>query len=157
MNKTMKIHHDKHHKTYTDNLNKTLETYKNIQEKPIEELLTNLNSIPKEIRQAVINQGGGYYNHSFFWNILKKDTKIKGDILKEINKIFGSFENFKEQFSKAALTLFGSGWTWLVLNEKKELEIMQTKNQDCPLSIGKIPLLVIDVWEHAYYVTSSVG
>lgn len=148
---TMKLHHDKHHQTYTDKFNEALKNHPELQKKKAEDLLKNLNSISHEIKQAVINHGGGYVNHNFFWEILKKDTKPKGEIEKAIIKKFGSFENFKEQFTKSATTLFGSGWTWLVLNEE-ELEIIQTKNQDSPLSLGKIPLLCIDVWEHAYYL-----
>lgn len=147
---TMRIHHDKHHQTYTDKFNEAIKNNPKLQNKKVEELLSNLNKIPETVRQAIINHGGGYYNHSFFWEILKKGTKPKGEILKEIDKTFGSFEKFKEEFTKQALTLFGSGWVWLVLNKK--LEIIQTKNQDCPLSMGKTPVLAIDVWEHAYYL-----
>ena len=150
---TMVIHHDKHHKTYVDNLNKALENNKELQDKKIEELLENLDSIPQAIRTAVKNHGGGHFNHSFFWTILKKDIKPKGEILKEIVKEFGGFEGFVAQFKQAAVTQFGSGWAWLVLNPKtKKLEIMQTHDQESPISHGKIPLLVVDVWEHAYYL-----
>ena len=150
---TMIIHHDKHHKTYVDNLNKALESNKELQNKKIEELLENLDSIPQAIRTAVKNHGGGHFNHSFFWTILKKDIKPKGEILKEIVKEFGGFEGFAAQFKQAAVTQFGSGWAWLVLNPKtKKLEIMQTHDQESPISVGKIPLLVVDVWEHAYYL-----
>jgi superoxide dismutase, Fe-Mn family len=149
---TMKVHHEKHHQTYTDKFNEAIKNNQELQNKKVEDILSNLNQIPQDIKQAVINHGGGFYNHNFFWTILKKDIKLKGDILKEITKTFGNFETFKEQFTKAATTLFGSGWAWLVLNENKKLEIIQTKNQDCPLSIKKIPLLAIDVWEHAYYL-----
>ncbi len=147
---TMKIHHDKHHQTYTDKLNDALKDSPNLQKKKAEDLLKNINKIPEKIRQAVINHGGGYVNHNFFWEILKKDVKLSGEIEKAITKKFTSFESFKEQFSNSATTLFGSGWAWLVLN-KGELEIIQTKNQDSPLSLGKTPILGIDVWEHAYY------
>ena len=149
---TMKIHHDKHHQTYTDKLNESLKDHPNLQKKKAEELLKDLKQIPEDIKQAVINHGGGYVNHSFFWEILKKDVKPSNEIEKEIIKKFGSFDSFKEHFTKAAATLFGSGWAWLVLNQDKELEIIKTKNQDSPLSIGKIPLLCIDVWEHSYYL-----
>ena len=150
---TMIIHHDKHHKTYVDNLNKALESNKELQNKKIEELLENLDSIPQAIRTAVKNHGGGHFNHSFFWTILKKDIKPKGEILKEIVKEFGGLEGFAAQFKQAAVTQFGSGWAWLVLNPKtKKLEIMQTHDQESPISVGKIPLLVVDVWEHAYYL-----
>ncbi|MBU0958497.1 MAG: superoxide dismutase [Nanoarchaeota archaeon] len=148
---TMKIHHDKHHKAYTDKLNVAIEGNKDLQNKSAEEILTNINEVPPEIKQAVINNGGGYVNHSFFWEILEKDKEFSGEIAEAINSKFGGFEGFKEEFKKAATTLFGSGWTWLVLN-KGELEIIQTKNQDSPLSLGKTPLIALDVWEHAYYL-----
>ncbi|MBI3623371.1 superoxide dismutase [Candidatus Pacearchaeota archaeon] len=149
---TMKIHHDKHHQTYTDKLNDALKDSPDLQKKKAEELLKNLSSIPKKIRQAVINHGGGYVNHNFFWDILKKDTKLNGDIEKAIVKKFTSFDSFKEQFANSATTLFGSGWAWLVVDSKGNLEIIQTKNQESPLSQGKIPILGIDVWEHSYYL-----
>jgi Fe-Mn family superoxide dismutase len=149
---TMRIHHDKHHQTYTDKFNEAIKNHPQLQNKKVEEILSNLNEIPQEIKQAVINHGGGYFNHNFFWEILKKGTKPKTEILKEINKTFGSFDKFKEEFTKAATTLFGSGWAWLVLDQNKKLEIIQTKNQDTPLSIKKTPLITIDVWEHAYYL-----
>jgi len=148
---TMKIHHTKHHQTYVDKLNAALETHKELKSRPIEDLLKNPDKIPEDIRTAVINHGGGHANHSFFWPILKKDVKPKGEILQAIENKFGSWQKFKEQFSDAAAKLFGSGWAWLVVN-RKELEIITTKNQDSPLTLGKKPLLCIDVWEHAYYV-----
>lgn len=148
---TMHLHHDKHHQTYVDKLNETLEKYPELQKKSTEELLKNLSTIPAEIRQKVINFGGGHANHEFFWKILKKDIPIKGKIKTAIDKKFGSFDNFKKEFSSQALSLFGSGWVWLAIN-KGELEIIQTKNQDSPISEGKTPLLVIDLWEHAYYL-----
>lgn len=151
---TMKIHHDKHHQAYVDKLNKALEN-SNLKEKSIQELMSNLNSIPEEIRQAVMNHGGGHINHTFFWEILAKEKPFSEDL--EIGSAiigkFGSFESFKEQFSNSASTLFGSGWAWLVLdNETKQLEIIQTKNQGSPVSENKTPLIGIDVWEHAYYL-----
>jgi Fe-Mn family superoxide dismutase len=149
---TMKLHHDKHHQTYTDKLNAALEKHPEIKAKRAEELLMNLEKVPEDIRKAVRNHGGGYVNHNFFWKILKKDVKIKGKIREEIEKKFGSFEKFKEEFTNASLNLFGSGWAWLVLNKNKELEIITTPNQDSPISEGKFPLLTIDVWEHAYYL-----
>ena len=148
---TMKIHHTKHHQTYIDKLNAALEGHDDLQGKSAEELLKDLNSIPEAIRAAVRNHGGGHANHSFWWPMLKKGTQPSGEILEAINSKFGSLDNFKEEFKKAATTLFGSGWAWLVVADG-ELEIMQTHNQDSPLTEGKIPVLGIDVWEHAYYL-----
>ncbi|MFH1592593.1 MAG: superoxide dismutase [Candidatus Woesearchaeota archaeon] len=147
---TMKIHHTKHHQAYVDKLNKALENHIDLKNKPAEELIKNLDSLPKEIKIAVRNNGGGHVNHTFFWQILKKDTEFKGEIAEEIKKEFGSFEKFKEEFAKGAITLFGSGWAWLVLDNGK-LEIIQTPNQDSPLTQGKIPLITLDLWEHAYW------
>jgi len=146
---TMRIHHDKHHQAYFDNFMKTI-TGSKIEGKDVKVILSDLSKVPAEIKQAVVNHGGGYYHHSFFWTILKKNVEFKGEVAEAIKKKWGSFDEFKEDFSKAALTVFGSGWAWLVYD--KSLEIIQTKNQDCPLSIGKVPLLGIDVWEHAYYL-----
>jgi Fe-Mn family superoxide dismutase len=149
---TMRLHHDKHHQAYVDKFNEIAEKYPELRDKEPEELLKDPSKLPQEIKQKVINFGGGHINHSFFWEILKKDEKLRGEIEKAINKKFGSFENFKKQFSESAASLFGSGYTWLVLNEKKELEILNLPNQDSPLSLNKHPLLAIDVWEHAYYL-----
>ena len=146
---TMRIHHDKHHQAYFDNFMKAI-SGSSLERKEVKEILSNPSKIPAEIKTAVINHGGGYYHHSFFWTILKKKVEFKGEIAEAIKKKWGSFDNFKEEFSKAALTVFGSGWAWLVYD--KGIEIIQTKNQDCPLSLGKVPLLGIDVWEHAYYL-----
>lgn len=148
---TMKFHHDKHHQIYTDKLNAALEKHSEIKVESAEELLKNLNEIPEDIRTIVRNHGGGYVNHNFFWKLLKTGTEINGKIKKEIEKKFGSFEKFKEEFTNLSLGLFGSGWVWLVVNNKK-LEIVSTSNQDSPLSFGKIPILTIDLWEHAYYL-----
>ena len=154
-NETMTIHHDKHHKAYFDKFITAIKDHPELQNKPIEEILQNISKIHEKIRQAVINNGGGFYNHNFFFSMLKKEIpfNLDSNIGREIVTTFGSFDDFKEQFSNSALTLFGSGWTWLVIDKKtKKLEIIQTKNQDCPLSINKIPLIAIDVWEHAYYL-----
>ncbi len=148
---TMKIHHTKHHQTYVDKLNAALEKYPELQKKSTLELIKDLNKIPEDIRTAVKNHGGGHVNHSMFWKLLKKDVKFIGKISEAIKKEFGSYEKFKEQFSNAANGLFGSGWCWLVLNKNK-LEIIKTGLQDNPVSEGKIPILGIDVWEHAYYL-----
>lgn len=150
--RTMIIHHTKHHQAYVDKLNKAIEGYPELFDKTVDELLRNLEDIPQDIKQAVINNGGGHSNHSFFWKLLKKNTSPHGEIGEAIDERFGDFDTFKEEFRSAAASLFGSGWAWLVMNEKGELEIIQTKNQDSPLSIGKIPLIGIDVWEHAYYL-----
>jgi superoxide dismutase, Fe-Mn family len=148
---TMKVHHDGHHKTYADKLNSALENYDNLTKIPIEEHLKNINNIPEEIRTAVRNFGGGFVNHNFLWSILKKDVKFSGEIAKEITLKFGSYDKFKEKFSDAAMLVFGSGYAWLVVNSG-ELEIVTSQNQNTPLSEGKIPLLTIDMWEHAYYL-----
>lgn len=148
---TMKLHHDKHHQTYTDKLNAALEKHPELKFEHVEELLINLNKVPEDIRTAVKNHGGGFSNHNFFWEIMKKGVKFDGEIKNAIEEKFGSFEKFKEEFSNAAVGLFGSGWAWLVVNDGK-LEIVTTSNQDSPLSHGKIPILTLDVWEHAYYL-----
>src|SRR3989344_8229222 len=149
--KTMEIHHAKHHKTYVDKLNAALEKYPHLQERDLSEMLKVLSSVPEEIRTAVRNHGGGHSNHSIWWPMLKKNEKFSGDIAKAIEKTFGSYEEFKKKFTEAALGRFGSGWAWLTVSKEK-LEIMSTGNQDSPLSEGKIPILGIDVWEHAYYL-----
>jgi len=150
--KTMEIHHGKHHAGYITKLNTALEKHPELKEKSVEELLTDTDSIPEDIKTAVINNGGGHANHSLFWEILSpKKQKCSGKILKEIEKEFGSFEEFKKKFSEAATARFGSGWAWLVLKDNK-LEIISTANQDSPLMDNKKPLLGLDVWEHAYYL-----
>ncbi len=148
---TMTIHHTKHHQTYVDKLNGALSKYSELEGKSAEELISDLSKIPEDIRGAVRNHGGGHANHSFFWNILKKDVAFEGDVSEAINSKFGSLDGFQEKFAGTAATVFGSGWAWLVLNAG-ELEIMGTPNQDSPLSVGKTPLVGIDVWEHAYYL-----
>ncbi|NOY89474.1 MAG: superoxide dismutase [FCB group bacterium] len=148
---TMTIHHTKHHQAYLNKLNAILEMHADLQTKPAEELLMDLNSIPENIRTAVRNHGGGFVNHSFFWQILKKDVVFKGEIAEAIKAKFGSFDHFKEQFINTAGGQFGSGWGWLAVNNG-ELEIISTPNQDSPLSAGKKPILSVDVWEHAYYL-----
>ncbi len=149
--KTMEIHWGKHHQTYVDKLNAALEKYSDLQEKKVEELLIDLSKIPEDIRTAVRNHGGGHWNHSFFWPLLKKDVKCEGVVLEMINESFTSIDAFKAQFSNAATGLFGSGWVWLVLNNGK-FEIMTTPNQDTPMSAGKVPVLGLDLWEHSYYI-----
>jgi Fe-Mn family superoxide dismutase len=151
---TMRIHHTKHHQGYVNKLNLALEPYKELLEQPITELIRNLGSLPEEIRTAVRNNGGGHLNHTFFWSVLAppSEAEITSEIKKAIEEKFGSVEQFKEGFKKEGLGVFGSGWVWLVVNEKGELEIMKTPNQDSPLTEGKTPVLGADVWEHAYYL-----
>ncbi len=152
--RTMEIHHDKHHAGYVNNLNKALEGHANLAAKSIEDLMRGLSSVPEAIRTAVRNNGGGHANHSMFWLSMKKGGggKPKGELATAIDKKFSNFEAFQQQFTQAALTRFGSGWAWLGLDEKKELHVGSTANQDSPLSQGHTPLLGIDVWEHAYYL-----
>ncbi len=151
--KTMEIHHDKHHAGYVKKLNAALEKHQELQDKPVEELIKNLNSVSDEVKSAVRNNGGGHLNHSFFWPLLKKDVKPEGEVVNAIKKNFGGLEQFKEQFKNAALGQFGSGWAWLVADPaSKKLEIVSTPNQENPLTNGKIPILCVDVWEHAYYL-----
>lgn len=152
--RTMNIHHTKHHATYINNLNAALENYPELAEKNIEELLKSLDSIPEAIRNAVRNNGGGHYNHTLFWSVLtpKAEDKPSGLLLEEIIKTFGSFENFKEEFAKAAATRFGSGWAWLVVDSTGKLKVTSSANQDSPVSDNLKPILALDVWEHAYYL-----
>jgi len=151
---TMEIHHGKHHQTYITNLNKALESAPELASKRIEELLANnLASVPEGIRTAVRNNGGGHSNHRFFWSIMgaNKGGSPSGRLSNAINSTFGSFDTFKEKFTSAALTRFGSGWAWLVASDGK-LEVYSTANQDSPLMEGKTPIAGLDVWEHAYYL-----
>ncbi|PYV36841.1 MAG: superoxide dismutase [Acidobacteria bacterium] len=151
---TMQIHHDKHHAAYVTNLNKAVADHPELASKSVEDLIRNLTSVPEDIRTAVRNHGGGHANHSLFWQALKKNAGAapQGELAKAIDKKFGSFASFKDEFTKAATTLFGSGWAWLSLDSSKELRIEPAPNQDSPLSVGRTPLLGIDVWEHAYYL-----
>lgn len=148
---TMQIHHGKHHQTYVDKLNGALQGNEGLENLGVEQLLVNLDEIPEKIRTAVRNHGGGHFNHSFFWPTLKKNVAAAGPVIEEIDKVFGSFAEFKEQFTSSATLLFGSGWAWLVMREGR-LDIVATANQDSPLSQGMVPLLGLDVWEHAYYL-----
>jgi Fe-Mn family superoxide dismutase len=149
--KTMEIHHDKHHQAYVNKYNAAIEGKSDLQSKSPEEVIAGLKSVPEDIRNAVRNNGGGVVNHNLFWQVLKKDVKFDGPAADAIKSKFGGFDQFKEKFSNAAATQFGSGWAWLVVNNG-ELEIMQSSNQDSPLTAGKTPILGIDVWEHAYYL-----
>ena len=151
---TMTIHHDKHHLAYVTNLNKAVAANAALAAKPVEELVRNLDTLPADIRTAVRNHGGGHYNHDLFWKSLKKNNGAgpKGELAKAIDAKFGSFTKFQEEFTKAAMTQFGSGWAWLTIDGSKEIRVEQTANQDVPLSAGRTPLLGLDVWEHAYYL-----
>jgi superoxide dismutase, Fe-Mn family len=150
---TMQIHHDKHHATYVNNLNRTLAKSPDISSKPIEELVMNLKDVPENLRHSVKGSAGGHVNHTLFWSMMKKNGggQPTGELGKAIEKKFGTFAIFKDMFSNTATRVFGSGWAWLVL-DGQELKIESTANQDSPLMTGKIPLLGIDVWEHAYYL-----
>ncbi len=150
---TMEIHHDRHHATYVNNLNAALEGHADLQAKSIEDLISNLDAVPESIRTAVRNNGGGHANHTLFWEILSPNGggAPSGELADAINNAFGSFDNFKAEFTKAATTRFGSGWAWLVVDNGK-LAVTSTPNQDSPLMEGKTPILGLDVWEHAYYL-----
>lgn len=150
---TMIIHHDRHHATYVNNLNAALEGQEELANQSVEELISNLDNVPETIRTAVRNNGGGHANHTLFWNILAPNAggNPTGEIAKAIDSKFGGYDSFKEEFTKAATTRFGSGWAWLVVNNG-ELEITSTPNQDSPLMEGNTPVLGLDVWEHAYYL-----
>ena len=150
---TMKIHHGKHHAAYVQNLNDALKDFPELSTKKTEELIADLEAIPEGIRTKVRNQGGGHANHSLFWTIMSpsKSALKEGTLMEELKKTFGDLAAFQEKFSAAAMGRFGSGWAWLVKGEDG-LEILDTSNQDSPISLGKDPILALDVWEHAYYL-----
>jgi Fe-Mn family superoxide dismutase len=150
---TMTIHHTKHHQAYIDNLNAALEKHPGLADTPLESLLANLNALPEDIRMAVRNHGGGTYNHNLFWTILTPETgqQPTGSLLKALIRDFGSLDAFRDSFSTAAKTRFGSGWAWLIVTPEKTLKVVSSANQDVPLGEGK-PILCLDVWEHAYYL-----
>ena len=150
---TMKLHHDKHHAAYVAKLNQALEKEPSLASKPLEDLLRNLDAIPESVRTEIRNQGGGHYNHTLFWQILRKKENAapQGELAQAIVSTFGSVAALEEQIQATALKQFGSGWSWLVLRGGK-LVVEGTANQDCPLSSGGHPLLGVDVWEHAYYL-----
>lgn len=152
--RTMSIHHDKHHAAYTNNLNAALEGHAELAGKSIEALLGDLAALPESIRTAVRNNGGGFANHSLFWEIMSPNGggAPSGDLAAAIDNTFGSFAAFKEQFAKAAATRFGSGWAWLYVDSSGKLAVSSTPNQDTPLMDGNTPILGLDVWEHAYYL-----
>ncbi|WP_169979699.1 superoxide dismutase [Tautonia rosea] len=154
---TMEIHHGKHHNAYVTNLNNALKDHPDHQGKPIEELIANLDALPESIRTAVRNNGGGHANHSLFWTIMRPNGGglPSGELAQAINDAFGSFDAFKEKFSQAGATRFGSGWAWLIVDTSNHgrLAVVSTPNQDSPLMDGSgIPILGCDVWEHAYYL-----
>jgi len=153
---TMEIHHGKHHNAYVTNLNAAIAKHPNLDGKPVHELLqNNLAIVPEDIKTAVRNNGGGHHNHSLFWEILnpagKSGSAPVGKLADAINSTFGGFDKFKEEFTKAATTRFGSGWAWLVKRGQK-LEVISTANQDSPIMEGAFPVIGLDVWEHAYYL-----
>jgi len=150
---TMEIHHDKHHQAYVDKLNAAIANDPSLTGKTIEEILSDTSKINEDIRKAVINNGGGHLNHSIFWEVMAPNIPFDQEsvIGKKIIETFTDFESFKEKFSNTAVGRFGSGWAWLTLDHG-QLEVVDTPNQDTPISIGKTPLLCIDVWEHAYYL-----
>ena len=150
---TMEIHYTKHHQTYVDKLNAALKKYPELHNKNLIQMIEDLTLVPEAIRNEVRNNGGGHLNHAMFWTLLTKNGgEPVGKIKTEINKTFGSFDAFKEQFTEAAKSRFGSGWAWLVLDKNGKLTIMSTPNQDNPISKGLAPILGLDVWEHAYYL-----
>lgn len=150
---TMEIHHSRHHQTYVNNLNAALEGT-GLEDLSIEELVTHLDRVPEAKRQAVINNGGGHVNHSMFWQMMSPNGggNPQGDVAKAIDAELGGLEAFKEEFKKAAVGRFGSGWAWLSVTPEKKLVVENTLNQDSPLMHGNTPLLGLDVWEHAYYL-----
>jgi len=151
---TMQIHHDKHHAAYVNNLNAALEGHAGLQSHSIEDLLRNIKEVPDGIRQAVINNGGGHANHTLFWEIMGPNGggEPTGALAQAINQAFGDFASFKQKINDAGVKRFGSGWSWLVQDKSGNLQVISTANQDSPLLEGQIPILGVDVWEHAYYL-----
>lgn len=152
--RTMEIHHGKHHKAYTDNLNKALEGQADLQGKSAEWLVQNLSSLPEGIRNAVRNNGGGWLNHNLFWEVMGPNAggAPTGELAAAIDVAFGSFDAFKAAFKTAATSRFGSGWAWLIVEKGGAVSVTSTPNQDTPVMEGKTPILGLDVWEHAYYL-----
>lgn len=158
--RTMEIHHGKHHQTYVNNTNALLKDHPALAAQPVEAIVSNLSQVPEQIRGGVRNNAGGHCNHTFFWSILApgKGGTPNGELAKAIHATFGGFEQFKEEFNKAATTRFGSGWAWLFVTPDKKLTVASTPNQDTPImgksvaGIEGTPIIVIDVWEHAYYL-----
>jgi len=151
--RTMEIHYSKHHQAYVDNLNKAVKGT-DLEEKTVEDLISDLNAVPENIRTAVRNNGGGHANHSFFWKIMGPNAggEPKGKLADDIKSAFGGFDQFQEKVSGAGVGRFGSGWAWLIKNKSGGLEVISTPNQDSPLMDGNTPIVGVDVWEHAYYL-----
>ncbi|MBK5188064.1 MAG: superoxide dismutase [Gemmatimonadaceae bacterium] len=152
--RTMEIHHTKHHQAYVTNLNAAIEKARELQDKSLEWLLQNLSSVPEAVRNAVRNNGGGHWNHTFFWQIIapKAGGDPSGAVADAITSSFGDFAKLKEQVNASGLARFGSGWAWVVADKGGKLTIESTPNQDTPISEKKTPILGVDVWEHAYYL-----
>ena len=152
--KTMELHHAKHHQTYIDKLNATLEKYPELQDKSVEDLLLGLDklSIDEKDKTMIRNHGGGHANHSLFWQIMSPNKEVDENLIADIRSTFGSVEDFKKEFTTLATTLFGSGWVWLARDENNKLHLHAMPNQDSPLLPGHTPVLGLDVWEHAYYL-----
>src|SRR5207302_4516522 len=152
--RTMEIHHTKHHQAYITNVNNAIKGKADLESKSVEDLISNLNSVPEDIRTVVRNNGGGHANHSFFWKIMGPNAggEPKGKLADDIKSAFGSFDEFKEKLADAGVKRFGSGWAWLIKNKNGKLEIISTPNQDSPLMNGNTPIPGVDVWEHAYYL-----
>ena len=150
---TMHLHHEKHHQTYINNLNAAIAKYPELAEKKVEDLISDMKAIPEDIRTAVQNNGGGHANHSLFWEVMTPNGggEPTGAVKEAIDKAFGSFDAFKEKFAAAAVSRFGSGWAWLVVDKDGNLKVESSANQDSPLMDGETPILGLDVWEHAYY------
>ena len=152
--RTMEIHHTTHHQAYINNVNNALKGKADLESKSVEDLISNINAIPEDIRNVVRNNGGGHANHTFFWTVIGPNAggKPQAHVAAAIDQAFGSFDAFKEKFAQAAATRFGSGWAWLSVTKEGKLEVSSTANQDSPVMEGKTPILGIDVWEHAYYL-----
>ncbi|QMS92320.1 superoxide dismutase [Nostoc edaphicum CCNP1411] len=151
---TMKLHHDRHHATYVENLNEALQKHSELKNRSVEAMLRDLNSIPEDIRETVRNNGGGHLNHTIFWQLMSPNGggQPTGEIAQQINQTFGSFDAFRKQFNEAGEGRFGSGWVWLVRNAQNQLQIVTTPNQDNPITEGLYPIMGNDIWEHAYYL-----
>ncbi|MCC6858599.1 MAG: superoxide dismutase [Bryobacterales bacterium] len=151
--RTMEIHHSRHHAAYVNNLNAALAAHPNLQGRSLEELVSGWSGLPEGVRTAVRNHGGGHLNHSLFWQMMsRKGGAPKGELARAIDQAFGSFDRFQEQFTRAAMGVFGSGWAWLAMDANRQLRIESTPNQDNPATQGRTALLGLDVWEHAYYL-----